>query len=112
MDSREQQVNDLFHYISVNGGKIVSPPGMLPITFECHLASQLPQQLAFEIDKGKFPGASLSFHGSESRIDPTAGSEIHRKQYNGVEYKNVTPHIGFVDYHRYQVSLNRLPVPE
>jgi hypothetical protein len=108
----DRTYNDLCAFIMRNNGRIISPPNAPVISFECHLASQLPQQLAFQIEKGTFPGASLSFHGSEQRIDPTAGSETHREQHNGEIYTRTTPHIGFVDYHRYQVSLNRLPVPE
>ena len=105
-------LNELWAFISRNGGRITSPPGHSEIRFECHLANTLPQALSHAIDTGKFPGAELSFTGSEQRIDPVGGSETHVERYWGVEYKRTTPHHGFADYHKYRVSLRRLPVPD
>jgi hypothetical protein len=111
MASREQTINDLWHAIAQGGGKIVSPPDMLPIIFECHLASTLPQSLSYQIDQKKFgDGISISLVGTESRIDPTGGSETHTTRHFGEVFKSVTPHAGFVDYHRYSISLKRMAI--
>jgi hypothetical protein len=109
---KEQLYNDLYHFISRNNGRITSPPGHNEIWFECHLANTLPQALSHAINTGKFPGAVLSLTGTEQRIDPVGGSETHVERHCGVEYKRTTPHHGFVDYHQYRVTLQRIPVPD
>ena len=99
--SQEQIYNDLVYAIRRGGGKIVSPLDALPIIFEVHLASTLPQDLAFAIDQKKLDGVEISLIGTERVLTPFAASETHSERHFGQEHRRVVPHAGFTDMHRY-----------
>jgi hypothetical protein len=66
-----------------------------------HIASTLPQDLAFAIDQKKLHGVEISLIGTERVLTPFAASETHNERHFGQEHEQVVPHAGFTDMHRY-----------